>query len=313
MKLSTTTSSSPPHNVSDRRSRLRKVAEETLEAIEEGQYSFPNGKTHAIRRRNQFSTQNTRYYPPDSALSAWAITPRLANVSGHNTEISILEISTLEGARLLSNQKRVLSDGRIGVLNFASAKKPGGGFLTGAQAQEESIARSSTLYPTLTTEIAQQYYALHNKDGKGGYYSHAMIYSPGIVFFRDDTGGWLEPVEVDVVTSAAVNAGVARNTLWGRTAGKAEEVKIEKVMRERMARILFLFEQQGASGLVLGSFGTGVFKNDIGVIARIWAELLCKQESRFENVFERVLFAIIGRATFDEFKEVFEAVAASSR
>ncbi|TFK50930.1 hypothetical protein OE88DRAFT_1660072 [Heliocybe sulcata] len=306
------TSPSSTHNNNDRRTRLRKIAGETLNVIEEGHYSLPNGKAHGIRRRDQFSTHNTRYYPPESTLSAWATSPRLMDPGSRKTATSILEISTLEGARLLCNQKRALSDGRIGVLNFASAKKPGGGFLTGAQAQEESIARSSTLYPTLMTETAQQFYTLHHKEGKGGYYSHAMIYSPGIVLFRDDAGGWLDPVEVDVVTSAAVNAGVARQTLWGRTAGKAEEVKIEKAMRERMARILFLFEQQGVSELVLGSFGTGVFKNDVGMVARIWAELLCGQQSRFKDVFDRVLFAIIGKATFDEFKDMFEAAVAST-
>ena len=39
---------------------------------------------------------------------------------------------------------------KVGVLNFASAKNPGGGFLNGAMAQEESLAASGGLYRTLT-------------------------------------------------------------------------------------------------------------------------------------------------------------------
>ncbi|EPQ55221.1 hypothetical protein GLOTRDRAFT_76540 [Gloeophyllum trabeum ATCC 11539] len=301
----------PAH--SDRRTRLRKLAEETLDAVSAGSYTSDDGRTYSLLRRTQFSTQNTRYYPPDSAvLSAWSTAPRLVPPGTLSTDISFLEVSTLDGARLLFTQRGRSSDGRIGVLNFASAKKPGGGFLTGAQAQEESLARSSNLYPTLLTEPAQRFYTLHNKDGKGGYYSHAMVFSPGVALVRDDAGAWLPPVEVDVVTSAAVNAGVARNTLWGRTAGQAEETKIARAMKERMGRILFLFEQQGVAELVLGSFGTGVFKNDVATVARIWAELLCAPGARFKNIFDRVLFAIIGHTTFEEFRDAFQAMAAGA-
>ena len=40
-----------------------------------------------------------------------------------------------------------------------------------------------------------------------------MVYSPGIVLIRDDDGEWRSPVEVDVLTSAAVNAGEIRRKL----------------------------------------------------------------------------------------------------
>ena len=40
-----------------------------------------------------------------------------------------------------------------------------------------------------------------------------MVYSPGIVLIRDDDREWRSPVEVDVLTSAAVNAGEIRRKL----------------------------------------------------------------------------------------------------
>lgn len=283
----------------DQRSKLRKIAEETLKAIDEG--FVLNGISYELEAKALGSAKRTTYYAPDSLLSTWSTAQ--ANPRPVPTACSVLEISTLEAARLLVTT--ATDNDKIGILNFASAKHPGGGFLNGAQAQEESIARSSTLYPTLMTSTAQPFYALHKKDSKDGYYSHAMIYSPGIVAFRDNDGGWEEPIEVDVVTSPAVNAGVVRKSLMGKLAVKGTEEKIVRVMKERMARVLFLFEQQGAKHIVLGSFGTGVFQNNVKDVGKIWAELLTAPGARFATSFTRVVFGILGKKTFDEFKEAF--------
>jgi len=77
------------------------------------------------------------------------------------------------------------------------------------------------------------------------------------------------------------------------------------VMRERMARILSLFETRGVRNLVLGGFGTGVFRNDVAVVARIWAELLSVPGGRFTQSFDRVFFAILGNRTFVDFGNAF--------
>ena len=71
-----------------------------------------------------------------------------------------------------------------------------------------------------------------------------------------------------------------------------------------MARILYLFEKKGVRNLVLGSFGTGVFRNDVDAIAQIWADLLSGPSARFGKSFDRVMFAIMGRQTFVEFEEM---------
>ncbi|KAG6919320.1 hypothetical protein DXG01_007453 [Tephrocybe rancida] len=282
----------------DRRAPLRKIAETTLAAIEKG--FVLNDVTHDLQKQSEDSKKRTTYYAPDSLLSTWA-TPPSISASAKPTEFSVLEISTLEAAQLLTAS--AVDNEKVGVLNFASAKKPGGGFLTGAQAQEESIARASTLYPTLMTAQAQKFYNLHNRESRDGYYSHAMIHSPGILVFRDDDGRWIEPIQIEIVTSPAVNAGVVRKS--GQLSAKATEEKIERVMKERMGRILFLFEQQGAKHIVLGSFGTGVFQNKVPMIARLWAELLTAPGARFENRFTRVVFGVLGQQTYADFKGAF--------
>ena len=124
-----------------------------------------------------------------------------------------MQTSTLAGARLLAsttsshshhhNQQHNLNpdscfielereENKIGILNFASAKHPGGGFLNGAEAQEESIARSSTLYPSLISPTAEAFYTVHRHDPQAGYYSHSMIYSPNVLLLRDDDGSYLK-------------------------------------------------------------------------------------------------------------------------
>ncbi|KAL4079127.1 hypothetical protein J3A83DRAFT_4356108 [Scleroderma citrinum] len=295
------------------RSRFKDIADSTLKAIEAGSVSFA-GTTLDLAAKIRFSNHNTRYYSPDiSPLSSWASDASPSKPNKRSVcEIIVLEISTLAGARLLhdSMSSRSASSGRIALLNFASATRPGGGFLNGAQAQEESIARSSTLYPSLMTDTAQQFYKLHGKDRQGGFYYHAMIYSPGIVILRDDKGDWVSPFEVDILTCAAVNAGDVR-TKNAKSSNPVEtqrlERRIEAAMRERMARILFLFEQQGVKNIVLGSFGTGVFRNDIEVISNIWAELLTGSGARYKHSFDRIVFAVLGNKTYTTFKGSFES------
>jgi uncharacterized protein (TIGR02452 family) len=64
-------------------------------------------------------------------------------------KITVTECSTLSGARALDREMNANDDDgerkRIGVLNFASAKNPGGGFLTGAQAQVRSFSALNIL------------------------------------------------------------------------------------------------------------------------------------------------------------------------
>ncbi|KAI3619056.1 hypothetical protein WG66_000449 [Moniliophthora roreri] len=294
----------PKPNANNPRAPRVKIAEETLEVIKKGSYTH-NGTVYILKDKVEALKRGTRYYAGDSLLSNWRHSPSTVAAAGgekeRSTSVSILEMTTLEGARYLS--KNTTTPQTIGVLNFASAKKPGGGFLTGAQAQEESIARSSTLYPSLMTDIAQNFYNYHLKpeQKKNFFYSHAMIYSPGVVVFRDDEGKWADPLEVDILTSAAVNAGEVRKNTPSDAEAEAER-KIEREMKERMARVLYLFEMRGTKDLVLGSFGTGVFQNRVDMVARLWAELL---STRFQTSFDKVVFAIIGRRTFDEFQEYF--------
>jgi uncharacterized protein (TIGR02452 family) len=129
-----------------------------------------------------------------------------------------------------------------------------------------------------------------------------MIYSPRVVFYRDDdtrVAALQKPVVVDVVTSAAVNAGVVIRDMERCDTKQL----IRDVMHERMARILYLFEQNRVEHLVLGSFGTGVFKNEVTMVGERWKELI-QPGGRFCRSFRRITFAVIGTSTYQQFKGV---------
>lgn len=131
----------------EKRAALRSIAEATLAALERGSFGL-GGVTYDLQARKEKSTKGTRYYASDSLLSTWS---RQSPPSSSNkpAEIQFSQISTLKGAEYFT---RMSDSGKIGVLNFASATKPGGGFIEGASAQEESIARHG--YPVLNASLS---------------------------------------------------------------------------------------------------------------------------------------------------------------
>ena len=290
------------------RSALKKIAEETLSAIREGGY-FYRGVDQDLTEAIKEAKSKTVYYSPSSYVKRWASSTK-PNPTQLSTHISILHITSLDAARHLEKISNPFDGGKIGILNFASPRYPGGNFKNGSDSQESSIARSSTLYSALKTHEAKQFYKLYTRENAeiaAPYYlnSHGMIYSPNISIFRDDEGNWRYPFLVDVLSCSAVNAGGVRKAN-GITSG--QEVEIEKEMSERMGRILYLFERKGVRNIILGAFGTGVFRNGIVTVARIWAQLLLVSDARFKNSFEHVIFAIKGEETFRDFQSAFNAL-----
>ncbi|KAG1729572.1 hypothetical protein EDB19DRAFT_115898 [Suillus lakei] len=169
-------------------------------------------------------------------------------------------MTNLQGAQLLYDTLSSSNSGSVsvpGLLNFGDATSPGGGFLIGLPTQEETIARLSTLYLFLMAYTAQQFYNLHHRDEKGGFYHHAFVYTPAVVVMRNDAGEWASPYDVDVLTSAAVNVGAVRREIGESVAHEGTERQIEVTMRERMARILFLFEEHESKESHFGKLWNG--------------------------------------------------------
>src|SRR5262245_18809822 len=123
---------------------LSGVARETLRIIEEGGYTSPSGRAVPLREAIDRAVAATRLYRPEDLEGP-------APAFGPAPRIDVTPETTAQAARRLREEERVP---RIAALNFASAKNPGGGFLGGAKAQEEDLARCSALYPCLLTQRA---------------------------------------------------------------------------------------------------------------------------------------------------------------
>jgi uncharacterized protein (TIGR02452 family) len=249
------------------------TAKDTLEIIKRGNYRNNMGETVSIKDETDFAVKNTKIYRIEDFPSEFELTK-----IEEPTKFEVTDETTLEAAKRICKEN---ADENPFVLNFASAKNPGGGFLSGSQAQEESLARSSSLYATLTANF--EFYEF-NRRGHSCFYSDWMIYSPKVPVFRNDDGSLVEtPYLVTFLTSPAVNAGVIKQK-------EPDKVHlIETVNRERARKFLWLANIHGHKTLILGAWGCGVFQNEANSIAKIFAELL---NGEFANCFNRLIMAI---------------------
>ncbi len=263
--------------------KLIEIAQDTVEILNTGYYYSPQAQRVDLTENLNTCITGTQYYVPD-VLSEIVKNILSQPPQFENTEFDVRNETTLMGAERLAKTQEFK---KIGVLNFASAKNPGGGFLKGSQAQEESLARSSGLYKSLIS--CQQYYSFHRQQ-KSGLYSDRMIYSPDCPVFKTDHGTLLEsPSSVDFLTSPAPNAGAILNN-------HPEDInKIQDTFYQRGSKILSLFAQQGCDAIVLGAWGCGAFKNDPVVVAKMFADYLLENRE-FYGRFKTVLFSVLDTA-----------------
>jgi uncharacterized protein (TIGR02452 family) len=253
------------------RSEATRQGHEAVAIIADGGYAAPSGRRIDLARGIASAVSRSRDYLPDDAVE-WQRTP-----ATNQTRVSVVNGTSLASAREIAARGKTPL-----VLNFASAKKPGGGFLSGARAQEESLARSSALYACLEKSAM---YAHHRASGDC-MYSDWMIHSPDVPVFRDDDSGELleSPYDCAFLTTPAPNAAVVLQ----RDPTRRDEVN--RVMIARVRRALAICAAQRHTHLVLGAWGCGVFGNDPHVVARAFGAEL---EGDYAGVFEEVVFAVL--------------------
>lgn len=245
--------------------KTKSIAEDTLKLIDEGLHK------ELIKK----SVGETKFYPEN-------INNDFPINLDENYKLNVVEETSIESIIRLNKEGKK----NIGILNFASAKKPGGGFLNGRVAQEETLARSSSLYYSLI--MYPEFY----KNTQSPYYSDNIIFSPDVVFFKDNNGFVIDtPILASVITCAAPNLTNIESI---------DQEEIKKVFRRRINNVLNVFKENNCKNIVLGAWGCGVFKNNPNDVSKYFKQIL--NNGTFDNYFESVTFSI-----YDSTGKILEA------
>ncbi|KAI0188254.1 hypothetical protein F4808DRAFT_446340 [Astrocystis sublimbata] len=169
---------------------------------------------------------------------------------------------------------------RIAVLNLASEKNPGGGWLNGAMAQEEALCYRSSL----ALSLHKHYYP----------WAHPVtgVYTRDVVIVRSSMRDGHEllvpqtpaaqlPV-VSVISVAAIRRPqiekIFENGEYRRSQFKLPADR--RLTKDKMRLVLRIAARQKHELLVLGAMGCGAFKNPPEEIAQCWSEVLDEEEFR---------------------------------
>ncbi len=135
-------------------------------------------------------------------------------------------------------------------LNFANAVAAGGGYLIGANAQEESLCRAGGLYYTI--KECKAFYSANRRHIIADY-TDGMIYSQNVPVVRNDSGDMLDsPIKCSFITCPAVNRYEAFMIPGSRT---------NLTMQRRIEEIVSFAAEKSHGLVILGAFGCGAFGN----------------------------------------------------
>lgn len=242
-------------------------------------------------------------------LKDWCADPKKIHtpIKTDKYNIRVIPFTTIHAAKLVHD---AFGNDRIAMLNFASAKYPGGYVIGGSSAQEESICRSSTLYQVLSDrKFAGEYYEYnklyaisHYGDDIYHKYTNRMIYTPDIKVIAVDTedltvtpkylydGNWFN---ADIITCPAPNLSqLYKKYLDKINIDLGEQfTTIRFTYYIRITNIIRAAIKNNVDNLILGAWGCGVFKNNPADVAAEFYKVLVQEE--YYKYFKHIYFAII--------------------
>lgn len=269
--------------------------EGTLKACENFGYTSLDGRHVSLGDHSSVSNEakKTRLYVEQQSPS------RAPEEAGDLTSIRVENRDCLEEAILLKAQGL-----NPAVLNMASPKRPGGGYLSGAGAQEENLFRR-TNYVQHLADPRKEF-----DEGRKHFYrlpEFSCVYSTNVLVFRasEDKGYAFLPKPIQLSFLAAP---AYPNPQLTTDKQKLVPEVAEKAKR-KIRNVLAVALTHGHDSLVLSAWGCGAFRNPPRHIANLFKEVLSERD--FLNRFKHISFAIIddnnarGEGNFKPFKDVF--------
>ncbi|KAI1178145.1 hypothetical protein F4777DRAFT_576203 [Nemania sp. FL0916] len=206
------------------------------------------------------------------------------------TRIRVVNEDTLGAAIAMSKSltepgvEAVNRNQRVAVLNLASDKNPGGGWLSGASAQEEALCYRSSL----ALSLHRSYYP---------WSPCTAIYTRDVVIMRSSmaTGHLLlvpqTPVAqlplVSAISVAAIRRPALKTAVDATSEPSARDGQAifkhpadRQLTKTKMRLALRIAAREKHELLVLGALGCGAFRNPPSEIAHCWSEVLGEPEFR---------------------------------
>ncbi|KAF9247881.1 hypothetical protein DTO013E5_3162 [Penicillium roqueforti] len=295
---------------SPQRQALRRTAQETIGVLSV-LLNRLNSTNQAHKSKKLSSSSVRRLHPSDCPRFPSPATVKIINDDTLNVAVGLFESARTQRLDPSLNPRPI-------IINFASYRKPGGGWLNGAMAQEESICYRSSLA-----------LSLHSRD-----YPLALdesIYSPYVLVMRSDLASGHNLLEspttppedlpvVSGITIAALYRPILRrvvlkdsqkerrghsphahhssrhcSTSPSPSRRRTQEVfardRDRKLTKSKMRQALRIAAFNGHGMLVLGALGCGVYANPPAEVAHCWLEVL--RETEFcGNWWREVCFAV---------------------
>ncbi len=186
------------------------------------------------------------------------------------------------------------------ILNLASNRRPCGDYYNGADSQEESLCRMSTLSQSLYQFGNLRYKCVRDAKLENIPDVYPMdinfggIYSPNIYFFRNNIDKYYslknKSFECSIITVASLDGRKDRDEgIYCNDDGHlTDEGKV--IEKNKIRTIYRIALDNNHDSLVLGAFGCGVYNLLPEEVSKLFRDVLSEKE--FDNKFKRITFAI---------------------